>query len=131
MDAARASAEIERLHDFIAGWFRGEGGDLDRDFAAALHPRFENIQPAGKVLTRDAIVTAIRAGRGANPEFRIAIEAPRLIAAWPESRTCLATYIEAQTGARNSAPENRRRATVLFEDHDGRLLWRHLQETGL
>lgn len=126
----RASAEIERLHDFISGWFRGEIAPdrFQPDFADALHPEFENIQPSGEVLSRAGLLDPIRAARGVNTGFRITIEQPRVLGTWPG--LILATYVEFQQGARNSSPENRRRSTVLFEDGD-RLIWRHLQETGL
>ncbi len=127
---AAATAEIVRLHDVIEGWFTGRLA-VDRfepDFADALHPPFENIQPSGLVSSRADLLDALRAAHGANPDFRITIEEPRLLAVYP--RLILAGYIEAQTGARNSAPENRRRSTVLFETGD-RLLWRYLQETAL
>ena len=125
-----AHAEVVRLHDFLGAWFRGEleADRLGPDFADALHPSFENVQPAGRVLDRAAIVDAIRAGRGANPDFRIAIEEPRLLAEWPG--LILFQYVEHQTGARASEPENRRRSTVLFET-GGRLVWRYLTEVGL
>ena len=125
-----AIAEIIRLHDVISGWFRGEitTDRFDPEFADALHPAFENIQPSGAVLGRAELLEPIRAAHGANPDFRITIEHPRVIARL--SGLILATYVEYQTGARNSAPRNRRRSTVLFETGD-RLLWRHLQETGL
>lgn len=126
----QATDEIARLHRIIEGWFRGEiGADrFDQDFTDALHPDFENIQPSGLVRTKSDLVEPIRAAQGANPDFRIEIERPRLIGAWPG--LILATYVELQTGARNSQPRNRRRSTVLFETGP-RLIWRHLQETGL
>lgn len=125
-----AVQEIIRLHDVISGWFRGEidAARFDPEFAAALHPEFENIQPSGSVLTRDALLEPIRVAHGTNPAFRITIEAPRVLQTWPG--LVLATYIEFQQGARKSKLENRRRSTVLFETGD-RLLWRYLQETGL
>lgn len=125
-----AIEEIIRLHDVISGWFRGDlpAARFDPDFADALHPGFENIQPSGAVLSRADLVDPIRAAHGTNPDFRITIEHPRVIATWPG--LILATYVEYQTGARNSAPMNRRRSTVLFETGP-RLIWRHLQETGL
>ena len=125
-----ATAEIVRLHDVIEGWFNGRLAQdrFEPDFADALHPEFENIQPSGLVSSRDEILGAIRAAHGANPDFRITIEQPRLLAVYPG--LILAGYIEAQTGARNSPPENRRRSTVLFETGD-RLIWRYLQETAL
>ena len=128
---AQAVAEIIRLHDFISGWFRGEiaGNRFEPDFASHLHPSFENIQPSGKVLSRADLLEPICAARGNNPDFRIKIEEPRLLAIW--AGALMATYVEHQTGARNSAPDNRRRSTVLFEIGEGGLFWRHLQETGL
>ena len=125
-----AHAEVVRLHDFLGAWFRGElsADRLAPDFADALHPSFENVQPAGVVLDRAAIVEAIGTGHAANQHFRIAIEEPRLLAEWPG--LILFQYVEFQTGARASAPENRRRSTVLFETGE-RLVWRYLIEVGL
>ena len=126
----QARDEIVRLHRVIDGWFRGEldATRLEPDFADALHPEFENIQPSGLVLSKADLLEPIRSAHGANPDFRIDIEEPRLLGTWPG--LILATYVEFQTGARNSAAENRRRSTVLFETGP-RLIWRHLQETGL
>ena len=125
-----AETEIVRMHDTIAGWFRGDLAEdrFEPDFADVLHAEFENIQPSGEVLSKQDLLGPIRAAHGMNPDFRIEIEEPRLIATWPG--LILATYVEFQSGARNSAPENRRRSTVLFETGP-RLVWRHLQETGL
>lgn len=133
MDLATVAAEITRLHDIIAGWFRGEIAPdrFEPDFAERLHPEFENVQPSGHVLALTDLLEPIRSAHGANPDFRIAIEEPRLLATWPASATCLASYVEAQSGARNSAPQNRRRATALFEADGPRLIWRHLHETAL
>lgn len=131
MDAfTRAHDEVVRLHQVIDGWFRGDISPdrFDPEFADALHPDLENIQPSGAVLTKADLLGPIRAAHGANPDFRITIEEPRLLGVWPG--LILATYVELQQGARQSAAENRRRSTVLFETGD-RLLWRHLQETGL
>lgn len=131
MDAFnRAHDEIVRLHRLIDGWFRGDiaADRFDPDFADALHPEFENIQPSGAVLTKADLLDPIHAAHGANPDFRITIEEPRLLDTWPG--LILATYVELQEGARRSAAVNRRRSTVLFQDGE-RLLWRHLQETGL
>jgi hypothetical protein len=133
-DPARAARiEIERLHAFIEGWFRGT---MPKDrfadgFANWLHTGFENIQPSGKVLSRADLLDPIRDAHGANPDFGITIREVRLLGAWPEARLIHASYIEAQTGARNSAPDNDRRSTVLFEVPVQRMIWRHLQETHL
>ena len=130
-DFDSARSEVVRLHEFLGAWFRGELAE-DRfkdDFADALHPNFENVQPAGVTLTRSELLDAIRAGRGVNPDFQITIEAPRLLGNWPG--LILFQYIEHQTGARASAPENRRLSTVLFEASDKLLIWRYMTEIGL
>ncbi|MEL6476444.1 MAG: hypothetical protein AAFR17_03880 [Pseudomonadota bacterium] len=123
--------EIVRMHDFLSGWFQGEiaADRFGPDFADRMDPEFENIQPSGRVLTKPDLVEAIRKGHGANPEFEIAIEEPRILGSWPG--LILAGYVEYQTGARDSAAENRRRSTVLFADDGSTLTWRYLQETGL
>ena len=126
-----ATREIVRLHDFISGWFRGEiaSDRFEAEFADALHDSFENIQPSGDVLSKADLLDPIRDAHGANPDFRISIETPQLIAEYADQ--IVMTYVEFQQGARNSNPENRRRSTVLFERETDRLIWRHLQETGM
>jgi hypothetical protein len=130
-DFNRALAEVVRLHDFLGAWFRGELADdhFEPNFANVLHPDFENVQPAGVTLTRSDLLEPIRAGRGASPDFQITIDAPRLLGTWP--RLILFQYIECQTGALASAPENRRLSTVLFEAGSKLLIWRYLTEIGL
>ena len=82
--AAIATDEIVRLHQFIDGWFRGEisADRFDPDFADALHPEFENIQPSGEVLPRASLLDPIRSAHGVNPDFRISIEELRLLGTW-------------------------------------------------
>jgi hypothetical protein len=60
----------------------------------------------------------------------------RVLGEWPqgelEAGLVLATYVEAQTGARNTTPaDNLRHSTVLFERTGERLVWRHLHETAV
>ncbi len=128
------TAEIVRLHDFFEGWFQGNLPDsaLDQVLAPVLHPDFENIQPAGTVLTRSVLLSGIAKAHGTNPDFRIEIREPRLLGHWPDTGLVLAGYIEAQFGARNTTPaDNLRRSTVLFERLEGRFVWRYVHETAL
>lgn len=127
-------AEIERLHCFFEGWFQGTlpGSALDEVLAPALHPDFENIQPAGTVLTRRVLLDSIADAHGTNPGFRIEIREPRMLGHWPGAGLILTGYVEAQFGARNtSPPDNLRRSTVLFEHANDRLVWRYVHETAL
>lgn len=130
-DFALAHTEVVRLHDFLGAWFRGElpPEALEQDFARVLDPAFENVQPAGVILSRADIVSGIKSGRGTNPEFQITIEEPRLLGSWPGF--VLFKYVEHQTGARASVPENKRLSTVLFERKANNLMWRYLTEVGL
>lgn len=127
-----ATSEIERLHAFISGWFRGEiaAERFDTEFAGVLDPEFENIQPSGVVLSRSDLLEPIRSLHASNPAFRIEIREPRLLGVWPG--LILATYVEAQFGALNTAPaDNNRRSTAVFTVSESALTWKHLQETAL
>ena len=128
----RVEAEIVELHDFIAGWFRGE---LPRDaalfasmFADRLAPDFLNIQPNGGELGREALLKGLEQGHGRNPDFRITISRVCLLSAGNAGLTV--RYVEDQQGARNTQPaDNRRISTAVMDQANGRFLWRHLQET--
>ncbi len=127
---ARATAEIERLHRVIAAWIDGSHPEdrFDADFLDSIHPDFEYISVSGAASSGRDFAEGLRASHGMNPDFRIGIEAPRLLGVW--DGLILAGYVEHQTGAMMAASENRRIASVLFEDGD-RLRWRFLQETEL
>lgn len=126
-----AHMEVVRLHDFLGAWFRGEEGKdtFAASFADVLHDEFENIQPAGAILKRSDLIEQVWNGHGTNPNFQISIEEPRLLGYWPD--LLLFQYVELQTGARSSAPENRRLSTVLFEVANEGFFWRYLTEVGL
>ena len=126
--------EVEALHDFFTAWFNGALPRTDEVFAQGLgdhlHQSFEMMQPSGAVFDHDGTLSGLRQAWGANPDFRIEIRDLRILGEWPG--LVLAEYVEAQFGARNTIPsDNLRRSTVLFERREGRLLWRHLQETAL
>ncbi|MFY0611607.1 MAG: DUF4440 domain-containing protein [Hyphomicrobiaceae bacterium] len=127
--------EIEEVHAFIAAWFRGDVAQDDalfeKQFAARLDTALVNIQPSGQVLTRDDLLTGIRAGYGSNPAFQIEIEDVALRCAGHD--LALVTYVEFQRGARNTDPaDNRRVSSVLFRglNAGGTLIWMHIHETG-
>ena len=133
---AQVRAEVETLHDFFTGWFSGalpESGEVfARGLADHLHPEFEIVLPSGTVHDRDGILTPVRRDWGANPGFNATVRDVRVLGEWPAAGLVLATYVEVQTGARNTTPaDNLRHATVLFERAAGRLVWRHLHETAL
>ena len=134
---ALVTAEVVALHDFISAWFRGDIPNTDavfmRGFANRTAPDLVNIQPSGAVLTRADLLEPIRAAYGANPDFRIAISDVAIRFVDAEQGLVLATYVEHQTGARNTTPsDNDRVSTVLFRREDGdRLVWLHIHETAV
>ena len=132
---AEVRAEVEALHDFFTAWFGGALPESDEVFTDGLadhfHPDFEIVLPSGTVHDRDGILTPIRQAWGANPGFRAVVRDVRVLGEWPGAGLVLAAYVEAQTGARNTTPaDNLRHSTVLFERVAGRLVWRHVHETG-
>ena len=129
-------AEIEAVHQFISAWFRGEGPSSAAAFAVGLADRFGpgliNIQPAGRVLTCEQLLSSIRDRHGANPQFRIEIGDVALRHVGSDGLV-LATYVERQSGARQTSPENDRISTVLMRRRadDGALEWLHIHETAV
>lgn len=130
--------EIEALHDFIAGWFRGECERSEAVFEAGLlqrlAPDLVNIQPSGQTLTLEDLVEPIRAAHGVNTDFRIRISDVVLQYVSDDGNVLLATYLEHQDGARNTTPSsNTRASSVLFQADPGRdrLIWQHIHETAL
>ncbi len=135
---AEVRAEIEALHDFFTGWFNGTLPESGEVFAQGLtdhlHPDFEIVLPSGTVCNRDGLLTPVQQAWGTNPEFRAVVRDVRVLGEWRPGESgaglVLATYVEVQTGARNTTPaDNLRHATVLFERSSEHLVWRHLHET--
>jgi len=132
----RLGSEIEHVHAFIAGWFRGEVAQDDALFDAELAARLDvglvNIQPSGQILTRAELVEGIRSGYGGNPNFSIEID--DVVVRFADNDVALVTYVEFQRGALNTVPaDNRRVSSVLFRGvGDGEApVWLHIHETGL
>ena len=134
---ASVREEIEAVHRFISAWFRGTEPNTDEAFEAGLAgrlaPGFVNIQPAGRVLERDALLDPIRNAHGANPDFRIEIADVRIRYADPGGKLVQATYLEIQSGARKSTPPTNTRisSALMRRTESGALEWMHLHETAV
>lgn len=134
------AAEIERFHDFLAAWFRGEVARDDEAFDARLSACWPagmlNIQPSGIAHAGSEILEKIRGGHGSNPEFRIAIHDVRILDVDRRDgrERVVATYVERQRGARQSTPPaNARRSSLWLERAAPGAEWRwlHLHETAV
>ncbi len=131
-DTTRLTGEVERLHRFLQDWISGaiapDQSLLEAEFAGALAPKFYNVQPAGQVLQRADIIEQIQAMHGANPNFAIHVEDVRASAV-PAPGLLLGTYIEVQSGARNSPADNRRLSSVLIDFSATPASWLFVHET--
>ena len=139
-EAKRAvTAEVEAFHAYLSAWFRGEIERDDTAFDRALSSRWPagmvNIQPSGTAFPGEIILEKIRAEYGSNPGFTIAIHDVEIVGVNRDDRReiVVATYVERQRGARQSAPENARRSSVWLErDAPGSdWRWLHLHETAI
>lgn len=131
----RVAEEIRAFHRFLVELFHGAHQDADtaveeefeRRFAAGFH----YITPEGQRLDRATLAQKLRQGFGKNPDFEIEILDVAVHQRFAEH--VIATYVELQKGARNSAhPENTRLSSVVLREVDDRSYrWLHLHETGL
>ena len=127
----RVRQEVEDLHHFFYGWFRGElpGESFEPQCSVRFAPELVFIPPAGRLYGLEDLVSMIRDGYGTNPEFRVCIRNVAVRGRF--GGYVLATYEEWQRNARASVPaDNGRIATVLFAEDDT-LRWRHIHETWL
>ena len=127
----RVRREVEDLHAFFVGWFSGAlAADVFEDaFLARFAPDLVFVPPAGRLLGRDDLAGAVRAGHDSNPDFRVRIRNVVLRRELPGF--AIATYEEWQRNALASTPpDNGRLATVVFAVGE-RLRWCHIHETWL
>jgi hypothetical protein len=133
LEAARD--EIVELHEFFVDWFAGRCPDDDDSYRERLLDRLSEqlvyLMPGGNALSYADLRDGMRKAHGSNPDFRIAVRDVTLHHVDDGSMTV--SYVEWQRNAKQSKPsDNGRYSTVLFvRGSDGRLRWRHLQETWL
>jgi len=124
--------EVRELHDFFAGWYAGDRGDIER-LERALARDFEMVSPGGTTNDRGAVIEWVEHNQGqyadADPPFTIDIDSfdHRLT----EGGHCLVTYVERQSAPRG---ETARLSSALFRragETPSGVEWVHLHETWL
>jgi len=124
--------EVHELHDFFAGWYAGDRGDIER-LERVLARDFEMVSPGGATNDRSAVIEWVEHNQGqyadADPPFTIDIDAfdHRLT----EGGHCLVTYVERQSAPRG---ETARLSSALFRragETPSGVEWVHLHETWL
>ena len=128
-------AEIERLHEFLAGWL---GGGLPRTeaafagFAGVLAPEFVIISPTGEATEGIVLMAGLEAAHGAHAGKAFAIRIENVRPRRAMGGLALLTYEEWQEI--DGAIVNARLSSVLFERDEAApngIVWRHLHETWL
>ncbi len=118
--------EIHHAHVAIRDWL---AGDSRADALDALMARFAEdfsmVTPHGVVLDKTALGELFRSKGGTRPGLRIEIDGESLLASGVDGATL--AYREIQSDA--AGPSERLPTEVLHRDDEGRLYWRHLQET--
>jgi hypothetical protein len=133
--AQAAVAEVERLHEFFAAWFRGEiaaGADADA-LAPALAADFTFVPPSGREIGRAEVIAKIGGAHGcfadSEPPFRIWIEHAR---ARPLGcGFCLVLYEEWQARPDKSTARVSSALLAYQPTAPGGVIWHHVQETWL
>ena len=87
-------AEIERLHDFFAGWFAGDASRSLDEFTSTLGPGFYVIGPDATIRHRSEIVDLLEAGFGRGA---VAIRIENAVVRSQVGEVVFATYEEHQT----------------------------------
>lgn len=125
-DATPYFHEIIAAHVAIQDWFTGnDTADLDA-LLSRFSAQFSMVSAGGAVLDKATLRAMFEPAGGRRPGLEIVIVEMTVIAVTPPY--AMLGYRERQTDS--AGHHNERLATVVFEaDGQGRLQWRHLQET--
>lgn len=118
--------EVLDAHVLIERWLsQGEGS------AEALMTRFAAefimIPPGGEKMDYPAVSRFFHHAGATLPGLHIVVDQAKIISEWHDGAAVL--YRESQTLADSS--QNVRWSTAIFQQAEGKIVWRHLQETRL
>ncbi|MDX6021286.1 DUF4440 domain-containing protein [Scandinavium sp. V105_16] len=120
----RWTIEIIDAHIAIENWLgRGEG-NIDA-LLARFSPDFTMVTPGGSSLDHAALCQFFRAQGGSRSGLQITVDNIALLAEWPGGAAL--RYSEKQILPQQ--PASLRWSTVIFQQAEGKILWRHLHET--
>ncbi|MCL1442628.1 DUF4440 domain-containing protein [Klebsiella quasipneumoniae subsp. quasipneumoniae] len=118
--------EVVDAHVLIERWLsQGEGSAeaLMSRFAA----EFTMIPLNGEKMDYPTVSRFFHQAGAGRPELHIVVDQAKIISEWHDGAAVL--YRERQTLADGS--ENVRWSTAIFQQAEGKIVWRHLQETRL
>ncbi|WLG85811.1 DUF4440 domain-containing protein [Pseudomonas cucumis] len=118
--------EVIQAHIAIEQWL-AEERDLSEleQLLMRFSPQFSMISPLGRVLDFEALHELFLLAGGKKLGFRIELSELRGVALYDAG--AVVSYREQQTDA--TGLHSDRRSTVVFEQLDGKVIWRHLHET--
>ncbi|HJR27867.1 MAG TPA: DUF4440 domain-containing protein [Pseudomonas sp.] len=118
--------EVIQAHVAIEQWL-AEERDLSEleQLLMRFSPQFSMVSPLGRVLDFEALNELFLLAGGKKLGFRIELSELRGVALYDGG--AVVSYREQQTDA--TGLHSDRRSTVVFEQLDGKVIWRHLHET--
>jgi hypothetical protein len=119
--------ELDDIHVEIQALFDGSADDgaLQR-IVARFAPQFTLVMPSGAALDHAGLRETFAKLRGARPGSQITIREREIVAEYPSG--AVVKYREYQRD--NTGNANVRRSTAVLDlDAQGKVTWRHLQET--
>lgn len=130
-DGEGPGAFVAAFHESLTDWFSGAGPreTVWSRLVQACPASMVLIYPSGTRLSGGAFLETIETRFGSSPGFEAWVTDVEVVHLGEASATV--AYVEAQTGARSSADENRRSALAALDRVDGRWRWRFIQETAM
>ncbi|NWL18210.1 DUF4440 domain-containing protein [Pseudomonas umsongensis] len=118
--------EVIQAHVAIEQWLAEERDACELDqLLTRFSAQFSMVSPLGRVLDFAALNELFQMAGGKKLGFRIELSELNGISLHDGGATV--SYREQQTDA--TGLHSNRRSTVVFEKVEGKILWRHLQET--
>ena len=120
-------AELDDVNAHVQAWYNSaaDAGVLER-LMARFSPQFSMILPNGGTLNHATLHEIFAKNGGQYPGFEIAITDMAMVAQYPFG--AVVTYNERQSDGQGK--RTLRRSTAVLElDTQGKVMWRHLQET--
>lgn len=129
MDITRSAQQ--QVHDFnqaITLWFRGETSRENiNELLGRLHQDFIMVAPDGSVKSHEDLAAWLPTVFGTKQGFSAV--ADQFIVSYSAHNIAIIVYHEMQKTP--SAINNRRSSALFIADGEGKIRWRHLQETWL
>ena len=126
-----AAQFVRTYHEALSDWFAGRKSEKAawRTLASLTNPEMTLVYPSGRRLGGDDFLESIRDLHGTSEGFVAIIDELEVVHEGPKH--AVVSYVEIQSGAKNSAGDNRRSALALLVRDATGWKWKFIQETAL